>query len=325
LSLINIGVILAKAPFEEMRERMIKKAKEGIKSSYSNEEFALVQAINAYLETNKTYNLAYERLSEWYGLYYPEVKVANAKTLADLAMVLNSRSEISEERIESIIKDAQKSASIYAKATSTMGREMNINEMNALMGFARLSNQMYDTLLELETYIKAAATELMPNTTYLTDEKIAAELLSKAGSLERLATMPASTIQLLGAEKALFKHIKFGSRPPKYGVLFKLAEISNGPRDKRGRIARAYATKISIGLKADFFTKNFIAEKLKEDLEKNIKKIKETPNKGPKSSTPNQFRGGSPNRFRGSGDSQKRFGGGSNRFRSQGRGNRRGP
>ena len=195
---------------------------------------------------------------------------------------------------------------------------MSDNERNAVLGFAKLSNQMYDTLLELESYIKTTSKAIMPNATYLTDEKIAAELLSKAGSLERLATMPASTIQLLGAEKALFKHIKFGSKPPKYGVLFKLADISTGPRDKRGRIARAYATKVSIGLKADFFTHNFIAEKLKEDLEKTIKKIKETPNKGPKGGTSGQFNRGPPrNRFN-QGNPQ-------NRFRSNRGNDRRGP
>ncbi len=299
---------------------MIKKAKEGIKSSYSNEEYALIQAINAYLETNKSYNLVFERFSEWYGIYFPEVKITNPKVLADLAVVLNSKSEISQEKINSIINDEQKSASIYKKATSTMGREMSYNEMNAVLDFAKLSNQMYDTLLGLESYIKITSKAIMPNTTYLTDEKIAAELLSKAGSLERLATMPASTVQLLGAEKALFKHIKFGSKPPKYGVLFKLADISNGPRDKRGRIARAYATKVCIGLKADYFTKNFIAEKLKEDLERTIKKIKETPNKGPRDGAPAQFRGGSSNSFnRGP---QNKFGG-NNRFRSGPRNDRR--
>jgi nucleolar protein 56 len=290
------GVILAKAPFEELRERMIKKAKEGIRSSYTNEEHALIQAINAYLETNKSYNLSFERLSEWYGIYFPEIKISNPKTLADLSIVLNSRNEISKEQINSIINDEQKSASIYEKANSTIGREMNANEKKAVMGFAKLSNQMYDTLLELESYIKATSIIIMPNTTYLTDEKIAAELLSKAGSLERLASMPASTIQLLGAEKSLFKHIKFGSKPPKYGVLFKLAEISNGPRDKRGRIARVYATKICIGLKADFYTKNFIAEKLKQDLEKSLKKIKETPKQ------PTRFDNSRPGRSYGKGN-----------------------
>lgn len=258
---------------------MLKRAKEGISAAYKNEEFALIQAINAYLETSKSYNLAYERLSEWYGIYYPEVKVNNPKTLADLAMVLNSSDEISEEKIKSIIEDSQKAESIFRKATATIGRKMNVNEQSALIGFARLSGGMHDALQELEAYIKKASTDLMPNTTYLTDEKIAAELLSKAGSLERLATMPAGTVQLLGAEKALFKHIKFGSKPPKYGVLFKMPEISNGPRDKRGRIARAYATKISIALKADYFSKKFIAEKLKEDLQKTIKKINESPAK----------------------------------------------
>lgn len=275
-----------------MRERMINKAKEGIRSAYANEEFALMQAINAYIETGKSYNLAFERLSEWYGIYFPEIKITNPKTLADLATVLNSKDGISKEQINSIISDEQKSESIYNKATSTIGREMSANERKAVLGFARLSNQMYDTLLELEEYIKATSTALMPNTTYLTDEKIAAELLSKAGSLERLATMPASTVQLLGAEKALFKHIKFGSKPPKYGVLFKLGEVSNGQRDRRGRVARVYATKISIALKADYFTKNFIAEKLKQDLESALKRIREAPAREPRkgASQEGQFR-----------------------------------
>jgi nucleolar protein 56 len=295
---------------------MIKKAKEDISTSYSNEEFALVQAINAYIETNKSYNLTFERISEWYGIYFPEVKIPNPKTLADLIIVLNSKDQISKEKIDEIINDEGKSESIYQKASSTMGRGMGEREAKAIIGFAKMSNKMNETLLELESYIKETSTELMPNTTYLTDEKIAAELLSKAGSLERLATMPASTIQLLGAEKALFKHIKFGSKPPKYGVLFKLAEISNGPRDKRGRIARAYATKICIGLKADFYTKNFIAEKLKEDLNAVIKKIKESPPKVYK---------GEPNKFAPRPQRFNKFGGSAGRpnQRFQNKGNRK--
>ncbi len=290
-----------------MREKLLKRAKEGIRASYANEEHALIQAINAYLETNKSYNLCYERLSEWYGIYYPEVKPSSPKTLADLALVLNKKEEISKESINSVIKDEQKSASIYSKASSTIGREMNNEERGAVVAFAQMSNSMYESMLRLESYVKLKSTELMPNLTYLTDEKIAAELLSKAGSLERLATMPASTVQLLGAEKALFKHIKFGSKPPKYGVLFKLAEISNGPRDKRGRIARAYATKITIALKADYYTKNFIAEKLKADLEKVIKKINESPARPPKQ----EFNERRPNRF-----AQKGKPGNQNRFRN---------
>ncbi|MDE1869269.1 MAG: NOP58 family protein [Candidatus Micrarchaeota archaeon] len=287
---------MEKRSFEQIRDKMLKSAKEGIKSAYSNEEYALIQAINAYLETSKSYNLSYERLSEWYGIYFPEIRLNNPKVLADLALVMNSKDGIDKDEINKIINDEQKSESLYKKAQETIGRSMNENEKKALISFANLSNDMNRSLNELEEYIKLAANEILPNTTYLTDEKIAAEMLAKAGSMERLSSMPASTIQLLGAEKALFKHIKFGSKPPKYGVLFKMAAISNAPRDQRGRIARIYATKISIALKGDYFTKKFIAERLKEDLEKGIKRIKESPPREKKRSDDRPQRHGRPQR-----------------------------
>jgi nucleolar protein 56 len=151
---------------------------------------------------------------------------------------------------------------------------MNEGECKALLRFAQLSKEAKTTLDELDGYIKIAAESIMPNITYITDAKIAAELLSKAGSLERLATMPASTLQLLGAEKALFKHLKFGSKPPKYGVLFKLQEVSSARKEFRGRIARVYATKLSIASRADAFSKRFIAKELKEMIEKTIKNMR---------------------------------------------------
>jgi nucleolar protein 56 len=268
---------LPRRNFEEIRDKMLKSAKEGIKSAYQSEEYALIQAINAYLETSRSYNLNFERLSEWYGIYFPEVKMANPNTLASLVMVLNEGTMPELNVIEEAIKDAEKARHVREKALSTIGRSMNSDEAKAIIKFAKLSNEMASALDELDAYIKVGAERLMPNVTYLTEPKIAAELLSKAGSMERLATMPAGTVQLLGAEKALFKHIKFGSRPPKYGVLFKLPEIGTGQREIRGKIARAYATKICIALKADYFSKNFIAEKLKKDLQDNIKRIKEKP------------------------------------------------
>ncbi len=266
---------MAKEPFEELREKMLKEAKAGIKLAYSSEENSLIQSINAFLETQKSYNIMYERLSEWFGIYFPEVKVTNSKTLAELALVLNSK-DIDYQKIENAMEDKGKAKQVFEKARE-MGREMGEEEHEALQRFASMSKSTAATLDDLEGYIRNAAQRLMPNASYLTDEKIAAEMLSKAGSMERLASMPASTIQLLGAEKALFKHIKFGSKPPKYGVLFKLQAVGAAPRDQRGRIARAYATKVAIALKADYYTKNFIAKDLKKSLDETIKKIKESP------------------------------------------------
>ncbi len=236
---------------EELRRQMIEKAKKEIHEAYASEEYALIQAINASIDLTRSYNLLNERLSEWNGLYFPEAK-ANTLKAAELAVSIASNS------IE-----------------SNTGRKISSEESQVLMAYAALVKGMQEAINSLDSYIANAAKRIMPNATYLTDPKIASELLSKAGSLKRLATMPASTIQLLGAEKALFKHIKFGSKPPKYGVLYKLADISSAEKWQRGRIARAYASKLAIALHADYFSKNFIAGKLKEQLDAIIANVKQ--------------------------------------------------
>ena len=294
--------------FEELRKNMLDSAKEGIKAAYQSEEYALMQASNAYRELSKSYNLAFERLGEWYGIYYPEIRINNPKPLAQLAIALNTRPPRRDE-IAKVVEDSSKADDIYNKASSTMGREMGDEERKAVLKFAELALAMDASIEELKAYIKLAATRMLPNTSYLTDETIAAELLSKAGSLDKLATMPASTIQLLGAEKALFKHIKFGSKPPKYGVLFKLPAIGTAPGYMRGRIARVYATKISIGLKGDVYSKNFIGEQLKKSLDAAVERIKNSPEPAPKPRSMDQSR---------------RFGGNNRPYFSRNRNNRPG-
>lgn len=268
-----MSLILMSDNFKELREKMIKVTKGDIKEAYGNEEFILIQAINAFNESSRSYNLIYERLSEWFGIYYPEVRVGSPAVLAELAVAMCNGEELEKSAIEKIVDDPEKAESIYEKAKETMGRKPEGDEKDAITAFAGLAKDMGKGLQGLDVYIKAAAGRIMPNVTHLVDDKIAAELLAKAGSLERMATMPASTIQLLGAEKALFKHIKFGSKPPKYGIIFKLPAVTNAQREKRGMVARAYATKIAIAVKADYFSKKFIADKLKETLDQNLAKI----------------------------------------------------
>ncbi|MEM3227366.1 MAG: hypothetical protein QXR58_01650 [Candidatus Micrarchaeaceae archaeon] len=264
--------------FEELRKKMIENAKKGITESYASEEYALMQAIAAYLQLSKSYNLLSERLSEWFGLYVPELKVQSQKQLIELSTAF-AEGKVDNESIASILGSESNYRDVVKKINSTIGRKSKEEEKKVFAEFARLGRMTSAVLDSLEGYITAAANRIMPNVTYLTDAKIAAELLSKAGSLERLALMPAGTIQVLGAEKALFKHIKFGSKPPKYGILFKLPKISSGRRDIRGKIARLYATKISIAVKADYFSKHFIAKELKASLDDSIKRIESEPEK----------------------------------------------
>jgi len=263
--------------FERLREHMLKGTRDSIKTAYSSEEHSLMQAINAYNEANKLYNTVNERLSEWFGIYFPDVTISSPKAIAEISIMLSKDGKVSKEGLEAALNDKEKADVIYAKMSQESIRKISAEELSSIAAFAGLSNSADESLKSLEAYIDQAAKRILPNTTYLTESKIAAELLSRAGSMERFANMPASTIQLLGAEKALFKHIKFGSRPPKYGVLFKLPAIGNARKDIRGRLARTYAAKIGIAIKADHFSKNFIADQLKETLDESVKRITESP------------------------------------------------
>jgi nucleolar protein 56 len=108
---------------------------------------------------------------------------------------------------------------------------------------------------------------------HIAGPELAAKLVAQSGGLQRMAMFPASTIQVLGAEKALFKHLKSGSRPPKHGLIFQHASIGMAPKKVRGKISRCLAAKLTIAAKADAFSHNFIAEKLKAQFEAQVKRI----------------------------------------------------
>ena len=131
-----------------------------------------------------------------------------------------------------------------------------------------------DEMKNLEKQIEKDMQAIAPNTTQIVGSLIGARLVSLAGGMDRLAFLPASTIQLLGAEKALFRFKKEGGKPPKHGVIFQHPIVNRSLRNHRGKIARILAAKIAIASKADAFTKRDIANKLKKDLEKRITEIR---------------------------------------------------
>ena len=131
-----------------------------------------------------------------------------------------------------------------------------------------------DNITSLEELIKKDMDEIAPNITNIVGPMIGARLIAQAGGLEKLAILPASTIQILGAEKALFRFKKEGGRPPKHGVIFQHPYIRKSPKKHRGRISRVVSSSISIAAKADAFTHRNISDELKEKLENRIKEIK---------------------------------------------------
>ena len=135
-------------------------------------------------------------------------------------------------------------------------------------------NVVNDEIKTLEKQIGCDMEKIAPNISRIASSLIGARLLSYAGGLEKLAMLPASTIQILGAEKALFRFKIGGGKPPKHGIIFQNSYINKAPRTVRGKIARVMATKIAIAAKADAFTKRDISKELKEDIKRRIENIR---------------------------------------------------
>jgi nucleolar protein 56 len=163
-----------------------------------------------------------------------------------------------------------------------MGADLDDSDLKEIMRLAGSLIQLYEEKERMEDYIKEIASEAAPNMCALVDAPLSARLISLAGGLERLSTLPSSTVQLLGAEKAMFRHLRSGKRPPKHGVIYQHPDVHRSPYWQRGKIARALAGKVLIAAKIDANKGEFIGAKLKEEYDKRVKDIQERYPEAPK-------------------------------------------
>ncbi|MCK4670818.1 MAG: NOP58 family protein [Nanoarchaeota archaeon] len=231
--------------------------KDAIKASVSEDQF-IIQAINSIRETQKVCNILAKRLREWYELHCPEF----------------SKSIGSHEKFAELIQKKDKTELLKEiKTKETMGSDMSKEDLAPIKKLAKELVAMYKFLEEQEIYLKRTMKNMCPNLLAITGPLVGAKLIESAGSLHKLVNFPASTIQLLGAEKALFRHLKTGARAPKYGLLFDHPFISTAKDRDRGKIARHLANKIALTVRIDFYGGKFIGDKFRDDLEKFIKKL----------------------------------------------------
>ncbi len=238
----------------------------------------LAQAINSIDDINSILNLIYARLSEWYGIHFPElvdlVRDNNQYIRLVSKMRGKVRSEIVTEEISSLSERRQEL--IQQAAENSLGADISNYDMNPISNLASFGVEILNIKENLENYIEESMKEVAPNLQFLVGSLLGARLISLVGSLENLAKRSSGTIQVLGAEKALFRHLRSGEDPPKHGVIFQSQFIHSAKKHQRGKIARALAGKLSIASRVDFFSGEFIAPTLLEDLEKRINEIKES-------------------------------------------------
>lgn len=259
-----------------IRERAMQRTRILLREKVEARDVYLAQAIKSIDDVNSILNLIYARLSEWYGIHFPELQdlvrdnpqyiTLISKTGGAIRSNLDkdSLSHLSDKRRELILQAAQQS----------LGTEISTYDMNPISKLAGFGVEILKIKDDLEKYINESMKEVAPNIQCLVGSLLGARLIALAGSLEGLAKCSSGTVQVLGAEKALFRHLRSGEDPPKHGVIFQSSYIHSSKIHQRGKIARALAGKLSIAARVDFFSGEFIGPTLLKDLEKKVEDIK---------------------------------------------------
>ncbi|MFX1509725.1 MAG: NOP5/NOP56 family protein [Promethearchaeota archaeon] len=268
-----------------------------IRTASEQSDQLIIQAMNSLDDIEKAQNLMVSRLREWFGLHFPEAahSIENGQSLARIVAEGGTRDQISSnpELIQLISESKIKSELLE----QSMGAEISEQDMVMIQGLGKQILGLYDFREQLEKYLDDSMLTVAPNLRGLIGPVIGARLIGLAGGIERLARFPASTVQVLGAEQALFRALKTGAKPPKHGVIFQHTLVHSAPWWQRGKIARILAGKIAIAARIDLYSGQYVADELKQNVLSRVAEVKRKYPNAPKT-PPSKPQRHSPKRYR---------------------------
>nr|XP_055120929.1 nucleolar protein 56 isoform X3 [Symphalangus syndactylus] len=238
----------------------------------------IIQSISLLDQLDKDINTFSMRVREWYGYHFPElVKIINDNaTYCRLAQFIGNRRELNEEKLEKLEEltmDGAKAKAILDASRSSMGMDISAIDLINIESFSSRVVSLSEYRQSLHTYLRSKMSQVAPSLSALIGEAVGARLIAHAGSLTNLAKYPASTVQILGAEKALFRALKTRGNTPKYGLIFHSTFIGRAAAKNKGRISRYLANKCSIASRIDCFSEvptSVFGEKLREQVEERL-------------------------------------------------------
>lgn len=221
----------------------------------------IINAIAVIDGLDKNINTFAMRVREWYGWHFPELAkiVTDNIVYAKLSKLIGIRDEFdfdsdaNLEQVSQVCGSEEVAEEIKKAAMHTMGQDMEETDMKNIHHFADQVVKLSEMRSHLQQYLKTKMDVVAPNLASLIGETVGARLISHAGSLTNLAKSPASTIQILGAEKALFRALKSKGNTPKYGLIFHSTFIGRAQPQSKGRISRYLANKCSLASRIDCF------------------------------------------------------------------------
>lgn len=268
----NIDKIFEEIGFSKGQDEIIqiyeKLAIHKIKKSSQEEDKLLIQAINSVDDIDESISKLVERIRDWYTIYFPEMDtISNNETYIKLIAESENREDILENFNEHFSEEIEEST----------GADIVEDDLLMLKSFSESIYSLQKSRRELETYIDSKMEAIAPNLRDLLGSTLGAKLIAHIGSIKRLATYPASVIQIMGAEKAIFRHLKTGERPPKHGLIFQHPSVRGAKWWNRGKIARNLALKITLAVRKDVFSGEYDPI-IAEDYLKKVEQIeKENP------------------------------------------------
>ncbi|KAJ9163874.1 hypothetical protein P3X46_023501 [Hevea brasiliensis] len=272
---------------KDLKPGDLEKAQLGLGHSYSRAKVKfnvnrvdnmVIQAIFLLDTLDKDINSFSMRVREWYSWHFPElVKIVNDNYLyAKLAKFIEDKAKLSEDKIPEltdILGDEDKAKEVVEAAKASMGQDLSPIDLINVQQFAQRVMDLSEYRKKLYEYLVTKMNDIAPNLASLIGEVVGARLISHAGSLTNLAKCPSSTLQILGAEKALFRALKTRGNTPKYGLIFHSSFIGRASARNKGRMARYLANKCSIASRIDCFAERgttIFGEKLREQVEERL-------------------------------------------------------
>lgn len=254
-------------------------ARARVKFNVNRIDNMVIQSISLIDQLDKDINTFAMRVREWYSFHFPElIKVVPENHLyVKCVDVIKNRKTMPEdikEQLENILMDSDKAQNVIDLARSSMGMEISPLDMENVTVFACRVNSLMNRRKELMEYLKLKMHNVAPNLAALIGETVGARLIAHAGSLINLAKFPASTVQILGAEKALFRAIKTRGNTPKYGLIYHSTFIGRAGKTNKGRISRYLANKCSVATRIDCFRDiptEVFGSKLRQQVEDRLK------------------------------------------------------
>ena len=251
-----------------LNELTIDITKDRLREASQSEDMFLIQAINSIEELEETTGKMVERLREWYSIHFPELdRIKNQERYVEIVTDCGDMDSI----IDSGVLDSENDSKVITD--KSVGAPISETDLLMVREFASSVKSLQKTKKSLTDYVDERMSEIAPNLKDLAGSSLGAKLIAHVGAIERLSKMPSGTVQVLGAEKALFRHLKTGERPPKHGLIFQHPEVRGAKWWLRGKIARTLALKISLAVRKDVYSGDYDPN-IVESFEKRIEEIK---------------------------------------------------